>query len=54
MMQVEKHMLLEEKRMKVRKLVAAALLAALACGATMVIQIPSPIGGYLNLGDCIV
>ena len=40
--------------MKLRKLVLAALFAALACGATMVIQVPSPIGGYLNLGDCIV
>lgn len=32
----------------------AALLAALACVATMVIKIPSPLEGYLNLGDCIV
>ena len=40
--------------MKVRKLVLAALFAALTYCATMVIHIESPIGGYLNLGDCIV
>ena len=32
----------------------AAVLAALACVATMVIQIPSPMNGYVNLGDCFV
>ena len=30
------------------------MLAALACVATMVIKIPSPLNGYINLGDCIV
>ena len=39
---------------KTKKLVAAALLAALTCVATMIIKIPSPLQGYLNLGDCIV
>ena len=39
---------------KTKKLVAAALLAALTCIATMIIKIPSPLQGYLNLGDCIV
>lgn len=34
-----------------RKTVFAALLAALVCAATMVITIPSPLGGFLNLGD---
>ena len=37
---------------KIRKLVLAALLAALVCVATMVVQIPSPMQGYVNLGDC--
>lgn len=37
-----------------QKLVIAALLAALTCVATMVIKIPSPLKGYLNLGDCVV
>lgn len=37
-----------------RKLVMAALFAALCCAATMVIQIPSPMQGYVNLGDCMV
>ena len=44
--------------MKVRnttqRIVMAALLAALACVATMIIKIPSPLKGYINLGDCIV
>ena len=39
---------------KTKKIVMAALIAALACVATMIIKIPSPLKGYLNLGDCIV
>ncbi len=31
-----------------------ALFMALCCAATMVIQIPSPTQGYVNLGDCVV
>lgn len=37
-----------------KKIVMAALMAALACVATMIIKIPSPLKGYLNLGDCVV
>lgn len=37
-----------------RTLVAAALFAALVCVATMVVKIPSPLKGYINLGDCMV
>ena len=37
-----------------KKIVMAALMAALTCVATMVIKIPSPLNGYLNLGDCVV
>lgn len=37
-----------------KKLTAAAMMAALCCVATMVIQIPSPMNGYVNLGDCFV
>ncbi len=36
------------------KLVFSALLAAFVCVATLAIRIPSPLGGYINLGDCIV
>lgn len=36
---------------KTKKLVMAALMAALICIATMIIKIPSPLKGYLNLGD---
>ena len=39
---------------KTRKIVLSALLAALCCVATMVIQIPSPANGFVNLGDCFV
>lgn len=42
------------KNVKLRKLVMAALLAALVYVATTVIKIPTPTGGYLNLGDCFV
>ena len=37
-----------------RRLVLSALLAALTCVATMLIKVPSPLKGYLNLGDGIV
>lgn len=37
-----------------QKIVLSALFAALTCIATMVIKIPSPMKGYLNLGDCMV
>ena len=39
---------------KVKKLVFSALMAALVYAATMMIQIPSPMNGYVNLGDCFV
>lgn len=38
--------------MKIKKLITASLMAALACAATF-IQIPYGVG-YVNLGDCIV
>jgi len=37
-----------------KRIVIAAMLAALTCVATMIIKIPSPLKGYLNLGDCVV
>ena len=42
------------KNSKVKKLVFSALLAAVVCVATMMINIPSPANGYVNLGDCFV
>ena len=39
---------------KTKKIVLSALMMALTCIATMIIKIPSPLKGYLNLGDCIV
>ena len=37
-----------------QKIVISSMFAALVCVATMIIKIPSPLTGYLNLGDCIV
>ncbi|MEG1658057.1 MAG: ECF transporter S component [Oscillibacter sp.] len=39
---------------KVKLLVMTGLLAALGCMATMVLRVPSPTGGYMNLGDTVV
>ena len=39
---------------KTIKLVTSSLMAALICIATMIIKIPLPTKGYLNLGDCII
>lgn len=38
----------------IRKYVMAAVAAALVCAATMVVKIPSPLSGYLHLGDGLV
>lgn len=40
--------------MKTKNTVLCAMLAALVCVATMVIRLPSPFHGYINLGDGIV
>ncbi len=37
-----------------QKIVTASMLASLICVATMIIKIPSPLKGYINLGDGIV
>ena len=39
---------------KVKLLVMTGLFAALGCVATMVLVVPSPTGGYMNLGDTAV
>lgn len=39
---------------KTFELTLTALFAALACISTMVIQIPTPTDGYVNMGDCFV
>lgn len=36
---------------KTTSIVLTALFSALCCVATMVVRIPSPLGGYINLGD---
>lgn len=43
-----------EKKETLLKICTAAMFAALICVATMIIQIPSPLGGYLNFGDCFI
>lgn len=42
------------KQRKIKRLVLAALFTAMTMVATMVIRIPSPMGGYVNLGDTLV
>ena len=42
------------KSTHLRKLILSALLAALTCIATIVIQIPTSMQGYVNLGDSLV
>ena len=39
---------------RTQRIVMASLLAALTCVVTMMIKVPSPLKGYLNLGDCVV
>lgn len=39
---------------KTKTLVMSGLMAALACVGTMVLVVPSPTGGYMNLGDAVV
>ena len=39
---------------RTRMVVMAAAFAALACVATMVVKVPSPTGGYMNLGDTVL
>ena len=41
-------------RQKIQRMILAALFAALSCVATLVVQIPAPMGGFLHLGDCFV
>ena len=40
--------------MKTKKIVIAALIAAIICVVTMIVKVPSPLKGYINLGDGIV
>lgn len=37
-----------------RRKVEAAMMAAICCVLTMVVKVPSPMDGYVNLGDCAV
>lgn len=39
---------------KLLKLCITAMFAALICVATMIIRIPSPLGGYINFGDTFI
>lgn len=42
------------KNQKLKLTIISALFAALVCVATMVIKIPTPLNGYINLGDCVI
>lgn len=39
---------------RTQRIVFTALLTALACVTTMAVKIPTPLGGYVNLGDTVV
>ncbi|MBQ8613830.1 MAG: ECF transporter S component [Ruminiclostridium sp.] len=39
---------------KLLKICITAMFAALICIATMIIRIPSPLGGYINFGDAFI
>ena len=41
-------------KLVLHRLVLTALFAALTCAATALLHIPSPIGGYFNLGDTVI
>lgn len=41
-------------KLVIHRLVLTALFAALTCAATALLHIPSPIGGYFNLGDAVI
>ena len=41
-------------RERTRTLVLTGVFAALGCAATLALQIPTPTGGYVNLGDTVV
>lgn len=51
---MEKILNRETGRMDARLLALTGLFAALGCVGTMVLQVPSPTGGYMNLGDAVV
>ena len=42
------------KNQKLKTTIISALFAALICVATMVVKIPTPLNGYINLGDCVI
>ena len=43
-----------DMKKQVKQIVMTALFMALCCTATMVIHVPSPTQGFVNLGDCMV
>lgn len=45
---------LKRETVDARLLALTGLFAALGCVGTMVLQVPSPTGGYMNLGDAVV
>ena len=42
------------KTQKLKLTIISSLFAALICVATMVVKIPTPLNGYINLGDCLI
>ena len=51
---MEKTMERGQEMPQTKRLVLTGLFAAMGCVATMVLMVPSPTGGYMNLGDAVV
>lgn len=51
---MEKILKREPARADAGQLALTGLFAALGCVGTMILQVPSPTGGYMNLGDAVV
>ena len=39
---------------KIRTVIIASFFSAIVCVMTLIVKIPSPLNGYINLGDCAV
>ncbi len=47
-------MRISKNKKKTLDLILCSLFAALICVATLILKVPSPLGGYLHLGDALV
>lgn len=50
----DRNEVMKMNKSKTRKIVMTSMFAAICCVATMVIKVPTPLNGYMNLGDSVV